>query len=138
MEQNGETNQEISDEDSEDTGEYTLIFDIQEDDLDHQQEVLHVCLARQDNSLGATRVPLPTKRNRADTVIVRPLHPISGNLPTAMTPPLFKRQRSSLPNKLSVSYCTPSTRALVLPNKSSGDQNSPQPKASSDQNIPQH
>jgi len=45
---------------------------------------------------------------------------------------------SSLLNKLSQSDCAPSARALVLPHKSSGDQNIPQPNASSDQNVPQH
>jgi len=55
-----------------------------------------------------------------------------------MSPPLLKRQEWYLLNKLSESDCAPSARALVLPNKSSGDQNSAQPKASSDQNILQH
>ena len=42
------------------------------------------------------------------------------------------------PNQLSESDRAPSALALVLPNKSSGDQNSPQPKDSNDQNGPQH
>jgi hypothetical protein len=55
-----------------------------------------------------------------------------------MAPPLLKRQKSSLLNKLSESDHAPSARALVHPNKLSGDQNSRQPKGSSDQNVPQH
>jgi len=116
----------------------TLSSDIEEDDLDHQQEVLHLGQARRDKSLCTTRVPLPKKQSRADTVIARPPLPDSQNLPAAMAPPLLKRQKSSLLNKLSESDRAPSARALVLPNKSSGDQNIPQPKASSDQNVPQH
>ena len=55
-----------------------------------------------------------------------------------MAPPLLKQQKSSLLNKLSKSDRAPSARALVLPNKASGDQNIPQPNASSDQNVAQH
>jgi len=55
-----------------------------------------------------------------------------------MAPPLLKREKPSFLNKASESDCAPSARALVLPNKSSGYQNIPQPKASSDQNVPQH
>jgi len=40
--------EEISDDDSEDTGESTLSSDIEEDDLDNQQEVLHLDQARRD------------------------------------------------------------------------------------------
>ena len=54
-----------------------------------------------------------------------------------MAPPLLKRQKSSLLNKLSESDRAPSTQALPR-RKSSGDQNVPQPKASADQNVPQH
>jgi len=138
MNQDDKTDQEISDDDSEDTGESTLSSNIQEDDLDHQQEVLHLSQGRWDKSLHTTRVPLPKKQSRADTVIARPPLPNSRNLPAAMAPPLLKRQESSLLNKLSESDGAPSARALVLPNKSSGDQNSPQPKASSNQNVHQH
>jgi len=138
MNQDDETDQEIGEDDSDDTGESTLSSDIEEDDLDHQPEVLHLGQARQDKSLRTTRVPLPKKQSHADTVIARPPLPNSRNLPAAMAPPLLKRQKSALFNKSSESDRAPSARALVLPNKSSGDQNSPQPKASSDQNVPQH
>ena len=142
MMQDDDTDQDIGDDESEgeseDTGESTLSSDIEEDDLDHQQEVLHLGQARRDKSLRTTRVPLPKKRSRADTVIARPPLPNSRNLPAAMAPPLLKRQKSALLNKFSESDRATSGRALVLPNKSSGDQNIPQPKASSDPNIPQH
>jgi len=138
MNRDDATDQEIGDDESEYTGESTLSSDIEADDLDHQQEVLHLGQARQDKSLRTTRVPLPKERSRADTVIARPPLPNSPNLPAAMAPPLLKRQKSALLNKFSESDRAPSSRALVLPSKSSGDQNIPQPKASSDQNVPQH
>ena len=138
MYQDDETDQAIGDDDSEDTGESTLSSNIEEDNLDHQQEVLHLGEARQDKSLCTTRVPLPKERSCANTVIARPPLPNSRNLPAAMTPPLLTCQKLSLLNKLSESDCAPSARAPVLPNKSSGYQNIPKPKASSDQNIPQH
>jgi len=138
MYQDDETYQEIYDDDSEDTGEYLLSSDIEEDDLDHQQKLLDLGQARRDKSLRTTSIPLPKKQSRANTVIARPPLPNSRNLPAAMAPPLLKREKSSLLNKLSESDHAPSARALVLPNKSSGDQNIPQPKASSDQNVPQH
>jgi len=100
--------------------------------------VLNLGHARRDKSLRTTRVPLAKKRCRADPVIARPPLPNSRNLPVAMAPPLLKRQKSSLLNKLSEFDRAPSARALVLPNKCSGEPNLPQPKASSDRNIPQH
>jgi len=39
-------NQEISDDESEDTRESTMSSDIEEDDFDHQQEVLRLGKAR--------------------------------------------------------------------------------------------
>jgi len=136
--QDDEPNQGIGDNDSEDTRESTLSSNIEEDDLDYHQQVLHLGQARRNKLLRTTRVPLPKEWSRADTVIARPLLPNSRNLPAAMAPPLLKRQKSSLLNKLSESDRASPGRALVLPNKSSGDQNSPQPKASSDQKVPQH
>jgi hypothetical protein len=55
-----------------------------------------------------------------------------------MSLPLTKRKKSSLLNKYSEFDRAPSVRALVLPNKWSGEQNCPQPNASSDQNVPQY
>jgi len=138
MNQDDETDQEIGEDDSGDTGQSTGSSDIEEDDLDHQPEVLYLGQAHRDKSLRTTRVPLPKKRSRADTVIACPPLPNSRNLPAAMAPPLLKRQESALLNKSSESDRAPSARALVLPNKSSGDHNIPLPKASSDQNVSQH
>ena len=115
------TDQEFGDDDCDDTGESTLLSDIKEDDLDHQQEVLQLCQARWDKSLCTTRVPLPKKLSRSNTVIARPLLPNSRNLPAATEPPLLKLHKSSLLNKLSETDRAPSARALVLSNKSRGD-----------------
>jgi len=116
MHQHDETDQEISDEDSEDTTESTLSSDIEADDLDNQQVVLPVDRACRDKSLRTTRVPLPRKRIRADTVIACPPLPNSRNLPAAMGLPVRKCQKSSLLNELSGSDYAPSAQALVLPN----------------------
>jgi len=138
MNQNDETDQELGDDDHEDTRESTLSSNIEQDYFDHQQEVLHLGQAHREKSLRTTRVPPPKKRSHVDTVIARPPLPNSRNLPAAMAPPLLKCQKSYLLNRLSESDCTPSARALVLPNKSSSDHNIPQPKASSNQNVSQH
>jgi len=138
MYQDDETDQEIDDADSEDTGESTLSSDSEENHLVHRHEVLHSGQACQGKSLRTTMVPLPKKWSHANTVIAHPPLPNSRNLPAAMAPPLLKCPKSSLLNKLSESDRAPSARALVLPNKSSGDQNIPHSKANSDQNIPQH
>jgi len=137
LKQDDNTDQEISDEESEDPGESTMSSDIEEDNIDHQQEVLPLRQACRDNLLINTRVPLPMKQNHADTVIARPLLPNSRNTAGAMAPALFKCPKSTLLNKLPESDRAPCTQALPL-RKSSGDQNVPQPKASADQNVPQH
>jgi len=126
-----------SEGESEDTGESTLSSDIEEDDLDHLQEVLLLGQARRNKCLRTTRVPLQKKGSRADTVIPRPLLPNSRKPPGSMAPPLLKCQKSALLNKSSESDRAPSAQALPQP-KSSGDQNAPEPKASADQNVPQH
>jgi len=66
-----DTDWEISEYESEDLGESTLSSDIEEDDLDNQQEVLHQDQARHDKTIRTTRVPPPKKWSRADTVIAR-------------------------------------------------------------------
>jgi len=91
--QDDETNQEICDDDSEEAGESTSSSDIEEDHLDHQQEVLHLGQAGWDKSLRTIRVPLPKIQSCADTVIARPPLPNSQNLPVAMAPLLLKRQK---------------------------------------------
>jgi len=95
MMQNNDTGQDIEDDDGEgeceDTGETTLSSDIQEDDLDHQQQVLLLCRARRDKSSRTRMVPLPEKRSRADPVMARLVIPNPRKPPGSMVPPLFKR-----------------------------------------------
>jgi hypothetical protein len=66
-----DTDQEISNDESEDPGQFTLSSDIEEDDLDIRHEVLYLDQARHDMTTRTTRVPPPKKRRRADTVIAR-------------------------------------------------------------------
>jgi len=135
--QGDNTDQELSHDKSQDPGESTLSSNIEEDNLDHQQEVLLLGQVRREKSLRTTMVLLSKNWSRADTVIARPPLPNSRNPAGSMAPPLLKRQKSPLLNKLSESDHAPSTQALPLC-MSSGDQNVPQPKASADQNVPQH
>jgi hypothetical protein len=125
--------EEISDDDSEEAGESTLSSDIKEDDSDNQQEVLHLAQARRDKIIRTTRVPLPKKRNRADTVIARTSLPHLWHPAGAMAQPLLKRQKSTI-NILRESDIVP-TQALPLP-KAGGDHSVPQPKAGGDHNVP--
>jgi hypothetical protein len=60
---------EISNDESEDLGQSTLSSDIEEDDVDIWQEVLHLDQARHERTIRTTRVTPPKKRSRADTVI---------------------------------------------------------------------
>jgi len=138
MNQDEDSNQEMGDDKSEDTGESTISSDIEEDDLDDQQEVLCVGLVCRDESIRTWKVPLRKKGSCANTVIACPLLPHYPTPPATIAPPLLKRQLLTLLNKLLESDHAPSTRALVLPNMSSGDQNAPQPKASRDKKVPQH
>jgi len=92
MNRDDETHQGIGDNDIEDTGESTLSSAIEEDNFDDQEKVLHRGQVRRDTSLHTTRVPLPKKQSRADTVIGHPPLPNSRNLPAAMAPPLLKHQ----------------------------------------------
>jgi len=141
MMQHDDSDQEIGDDKSdrerEDTGETMSSSDIKENHLDHQQQVLLLGQARRDKLSQTTRVPLPNKWCRADTVIACPLLPNPRKPPGSMAPPLLKRQKSALINKSSESDRAPSAQALPQP-KSSGDQNALQPKASADQNVRQH
>jgi len=141
MKQDDDSDQDIGDDkskgESADTGESTLSTDINEDKLNHQQEVLLLGQAHRNKWLRTTQVPLPKIGSRANTVIACPPLPNSWKPPGSMAPPQLKCQKSALPNKSPESDHAPS--ALALPrSKSSGDQDAPQPKASSDQNVPQH
>jgi len=137
LKQGDDTNQELTDDESEGRRESTLSSDIEEDDFDHQKKVLLLGQVHWDKSLRTTRVPLPNKRSRADTVIARPPLSNSRNPAGAMASPPLKCQKSTLLNKLAESDHAPSTQALPL-RMFSGAQNVPQPKASADQNILQH
>jgi hypothetical protein len=46
-----DTNREISENESEDLGESTLLSDIEEDNLDNQQKVLHLDQVRRDKTM---------------------------------------------------------------------------------------
>ena len=117
-----DVDREISNDESEDLGESTLSSDIEEDDLDIRQEVLHLDQARRDKTIRTTRVQPPKKRSRADTVIARTSLPNLRHPAGAMAPPLLKRQKSVI----NISRESDVVQALPLP------------KASGDHNIPQH
>jgi hypothetical protein len=61
--------EEINDDPSEHAGWSTWLSDIEEDDLDNKEKILHLAQARRDNITQARRVPHPKKRNPAETVI---------------------------------------------------------------------
>ena len=138
LNQDDGTDQDIGDDHSDVTRESTWSSDIEGDDVDHQQKVLHLCQACRDKSLRTTSVSLLKIQCYAYSVIAHPPLRNSRNLPVVMIPPLLQREKSSRLNKLSESDCAPSVRTQVLPNKSCGDQNAPWPKASSDYNVQQH
>jgi len=117
---NNDTDQEISDNESDDPGESTLLSDIEEDDLDNQQEVLHLDQARRDKTIQTTRVPLPKKQCRADTVIAHTSLPNLQYPAGAIAPPLLKHQKSTI----NISRESDIVHALPLP-KAGGDQNVP-------------
>jgi hypothetical protein len=72
MMQNGDnTDREISKMESADQGESTLSSDIEEDNLDNPQEVLHLGRARRDKIIRTTRVPLPKNQSCAQIIIAR-------------------------------------------------------------------
>jgi hypothetical protein len=65
------TDWEISNDECKDSGQSTLSCDIEEDDWDIRQEVLHLDQTRCDMTITITRVPLPKTQSSADTVIAR-------------------------------------------------------------------
>jgi len=128
-----DTDREISNDESEDPGQSTLSSDIEEDDLDIRQEVLHLDQARRDKTIRTTRVPPPKKRSRADTVIARAPLPNLRHPAGAIAPPLLKPQKSVI----NISCESDVVQALPLP-KAGGHQNVPQPKTGGDHKVPQH
>jgi len=130
-----DTDWEISENKSEDPGVSTLWSDIEEDDLDHQPEVLYLHQARRDKAIWTTSVPPPIKRSCADTVIECTSLPNLRHLAGTIPPPLLKLQKWTI-NIICESDVV-SAQALPLP-KTGGDQNGLQPKAGRDHNVPQH
>jgi hypothetical protein len=112
-----------------------LSSDIEEDDLDTKQEVLHLDQARYDETIRTTRVPPPKKRGRADTVIAPTSLANLQHLAGAIALPLLKRQKSTV-KILHESDVVPAP-AHPLP-KAGGHQYVPQPKAGGNHNIPQY
>ena len=137
MQQDDDDNdwEEISNHNSEETGSSTLLSDIEEDELENQQEVLHLDNVRCDQIIRTTRVPLPKKQNHANTVIARTSLPKLHHPAKTMAPPLLKRQKSTI-NILRESDIVPA-QALPLPT-AGGDDSDPQPKAGGDHNVRQH
>jgi hypothetical protein len=127
--------EEISDDDRNNAGQSTLSSDIEEDDLNNQQDILHVDHVCRDKIIQTTRVPLPKKQNRADTVIACTSLPNLRHPASVMAPPLLKRQKSTI-NILRESDIVP-TQALPL-RKPGGAHRIPHLQAGGDHNIPQH
>jgi hypothetical protein len=84
---------EISNDEGEDPGQSTLSSDVEEDDFDIRQAVLHLDQARHDKTIRTTRVPPPKKRSRSNTFIAPPPLPILGHPAGVIAPPLRKRQK---------------------------------------------
>jgi len=134
MQDDNDTDQEISENETEDLGESILLSDIKEDDLDSQQEVLHLDQAHRDKIIRTTRVPPPKKRSSADTVIARTSLPNLQHPAGAKPPPLLKRRKSGI----NISRESDIIQALPLP-KADGDQNVPKQKhGGGNHNVPQH
>jgi hypothetical protein len=129
-----DTDPEISENECEHLGEFTLSSDIKEDDLDNRQEIPHLDQVRHDMTIRTTRVPPPKKRSRADTIIARTSLPNLRHPGGAMAPPLLKHQKSTI----NISHKSDIVQALPLP-KAGGDHNMPQLKPSGgDHNVPQY
>jgi len=125
IKQDYDTDQEISDGDSQDIRESTISSNINEANLNCQEEfplLGQVCL---DMLLHTTMFPLPMEFSQADTLIACPPLPNSQNPPGVMAPWMLKRQKSSLLNRSSKTDHALSAQMLPLP-KASGDWNVPQ------------
>jgi hypothetical protein len=66
-----DTDPELSHDTNDDLGSSALSCDIKENNVDNQQQVLHLDQACSDITIRTTRVPLPKKRSCAETVIAR-------------------------------------------------------------------
>jgi len=58
-----DTDQKISENESEDSGESTFSSDIEDNYLPNHQDILHLNQERRDKAIRTTRVPLPQKRS---------------------------------------------------------------------------
>jgi hypothetical protein len=92
--------------------------DIEEDDLDNPQEVLHVDQTCRDKAIQTTRVTPPTIQSRAGTVIACTSLPNPRYTAVAMGPPLLKRQKSTI----NISQESDIVQVLLLP-KADGNHN---------------
>jgi len=128
-----DTDREIRYDESVDPTQSTLSSDIEEDDLDIRQEILHLDQAHHDKIIRRTRVPMPKQRSRADTVITCAPLPNLQRTAGAIAPPVLKRYNSVI----NISRESDIVQALPLP-KAGGEQNVPQPRAGGDHNVPQH
>jgi len=118
------TYEEIDCHQSQDSGKITLLFNIQNENMNHQPEVLHLGKMCQDQSLQTSRFSLQMKQSCGDTVIAFPPLSHSWNPNGAMAPPLLTCHNLTLHNRLYESDCAPPTLMLPLP-KSNGDQTIP-------------
>jgi hypothetical protein len=128
------THREISEIECDDLGESTLPSDIEEDDLDNYQDVLHLDQARRDKTISTTRVLPPKQWSHADTVTPRTSHLNLLHPAGAMVPLLLKRQKSTI----NISHDSDIIQALTLPT-AGGDQIVPQQTpGGGEHNVPQH
>lgn len=65
------TDHEISNDESEYLAEFTLLSDMEKDDLVHWQQVLHLNQGCHDKLIRTTRVLLPVTRSGTNAVIER-------------------------------------------------------------------
>jgi hypothetical protein len=119
-----DTNREISTDECEDPSESTLTSEIEGDDLDIWQEILHLDQVCHDKTMRTTMVHLPKTRSCADTVIARPPLTNLQDPVTAIALPMLKRQKS----EINILCKSDVVQALPLA-KAGGDRNVPQPKA---------
>jgi hypothetical protein len=128
-----DVDREISNQESQDPAESTMLSNIEEDDLDIRQEVLHLDQACRNKTIRITRVLLPKNRSYAENVIANAPLPNLRHPAGAIVPPLLKCQKSVI----NISRESDVVQVLPLP-KAGEDQNVPQPKAGGDHNIPQY
>jgi len=128
-----DTDREIYTDGNDELQESTRSSDIDENELDNGQEVLHSDQMGREKPILTTRVPPPKKLSCADAVITSTSHPNLRNPVVAFPPALLKHRKSAI----NISHESDIVQALALA-KAGGVQNVPQTKAGGDQNVPQH